>query len=75
MPENRILSSLFSHNPVQSGWILVCSQCPKTKAIAAEGDGNFESLIGTSLVRSDLAIVEGIQLPVILTVVRASAVS
>jgi hypothetical protein len=47
---------------------------PRTKAVAAKYGGNFESLVETSHVRSDLAI-EGIRLPVISTVVRASAVS
>jgi hypothetical protein len=42
--------------------------------MAAGYGGNFESLVETSHVRSDLAI-EGIRLPVISTVVRASAVS
>jgi hypothetical protein len=47
---------------------------PRTKAIAAGYGGNFESLVKTSHVGSDLAI-EGIRVPVISRVVRASAVS
>jgi len=41
----------------------------RTKAIAAEDDDNFESLVKTSLVGSDL-VSDSIQLPVISTVIR-----